>query len=88
MVNVTVKGKINKMTTPSTSMSFPIVAQSSVVILQESSKGLYSKTVYTILLFCLHSLGKDKLSHNHPKITKSTENTQRSSMHQQSRQFT
>lgn len=38
-------------------MSFPIVAQSSVVILQESRRGEYSKTVYTILLFCLDSLG-------------------------------
>lgn len=42
-------------------MSFPIVAQSSVVILQESRRGEYSKTVYTILLFCLESLeGKNK----------------------------
>ncbi len=37
-------------------MSFPIVAQSSVVILQESRRGEYSKTLYTILLFCLDSL--------------------------------
>lgn len=39
-----------------TSMSFPILPQSSVVILEESSKGLYSITVYIILLLSLLSL--------------------------------
>lgn len=55
---IDVKGKLYtiKWFVCSTSMSFPIVAQSSVVILQESSRGEYSKTVYTILLFCLDHL--------------------------------
>lgn len=37
-------------------MSFPILPQSSVVILEESSNGLYSITVYIILLLSLLSL--------------------------------
>lgn len=45
-------------------MSFPIVAQSSVVILQESRRGEYSKTLYTILLFCLDSLQWKKRREN------------------------
>ena len=40
-------------------MSFPIFPQFSVVMLQESSKGLYSRMVYTIRLLSLFDLWKD-----------------------------